>query len=213
MLVVERMTSPIITISTDLTLPDAFKLMKKENIRRLVVVEKGKMVGLVSKNDLENAMPSKATSLSIWEINYLIDKITVGEVMVKNVITVSEDTPIEEAACIMADNKISTLPVMRDEEVVGIISETDLFHIFLELFGSRENGVRVTAKIANEPGAIAKLSKAIFSVGGDIISIGTYEGDEPHLDMVTVKVCGVEQDKLEEAIKPFVSKLTDIREV
>jgi acetoin utilization protein AcuB len=213
MIVGERMTTPIIAVSPDLTLPEAFKLMKQEDIRRLVVVKSGKMVGLVTKNDLENAMPSKATSLSIWEINYLIDKITVGEVMVKDVITIPEDTPIEEAACIMADNKIGSLPVMRGEEVVGIISETDLFHIFLEMFGSREKGVRVTAGISDEPGSLAKLSKAIFEAGGDIISIGSYEGDVPTVDMVTVKVCGVEQGKLRDAIEPFVVKLTDIREV
>ena len=213
MIVGERMTTPVICISPDLSLPDAFKLMKQENIRRLIVVKDGKMVGMVTKNDLENAMPSKATSLSIWEINYLIDKITVGEVMTKDIITVSEDTPIEEAACIMADNTISSLPVMRGEEVVGIISETDLFHIFLELFGSREKGIRVTAQISGDPGSIAKLSKAIYEAGGDIISIGTFEGHEPSVNMVTVKVCGVEQRKLEAAIVPFVIKLTDIREV
>ena len=213
MIVGERMTSPIITVSPDLTLPDAFKLMKQENIRRLVVVKKGKMVGLVTKNDLENAMPSKATSLSIWEINYLIDKITVGEVMIKDVVTVPENTPIEEAACIMADNKISSLPVMRGEEVVGIISETDLFHIFLEMFGSREKGVRVTAEISDEPGSLAKLSKAIFEAGGDIISIGSYVGHDPATDMVTVKICGVEQGQLKQAIESSVIRLTDIREV
>ena len=94
-------------------------LMKREHIRRTPVVKDGKLVGIVSDKDLLNASPSPATSLSVWELNYLLSKITVSEVMTKNVLTVTEDTPIEEAARIMADNKIGGLPVIRGGHVVG----------------------------------------------------------------------------------------------
>jgi len=108
---------------------EAMNLMKKEKIRRTPVIESGKLVGIISDKDLLNASPSDATSLSVWEINYLLSQITVKEVMSKNVITVEESTPIEEVARIMADNKIGGVPVVRDGRVVGLITETDLFKI------------------------------------------------------------------------------------
>jgi len=203
----------LITVPPDLTLPEAFALMKKENIRRLVIVDKGKMVGLVTKNDLENALPSKATSLSMWEINYLIEKVKVSDVMIKDVITVNEDTPIEEAARLMADKKISCLPVLRNNDVVGIITETDLFRIFLEVLGAMHTGIRLSAEISVDPGSIAKLTQAIYEAGGDIISFGTFLGDSISKDEVTVKVQGVEIEKLKEAITPHILNLMSIREV
>ncbi len=188
-------------------------MMNTEKVRHLVVVEKNKLVGLVTKNVLESALPSKATTLSIYELNYLIDKITVANVMVKDVFTADEAMPVEEAARIMADNKISCLPVLRGQEVVGIITETDLFHIFLELLGARHSGVRFSAEISNELGTIAKLSQAINSVGGDIIAFGTFAGETLSVSEVTVKVQGVEEKKLKQAIEPFITKLLNIRTV
>ena len=131
MIVGKRMSKQLVTVPPNLSLTDAIALMKQEKIRHLVVVEKDKLVGLVTQNDLENSLPTKATSLSIWELNYLIEKILVKNVMIKDVVTASEEMPIEEAARLMVDNKISCLPVLRGKEVVGIITETDLFRIFL----------------------------------------------------------------------------------
>jgi acetoin utilization protein AcuB len=213
MIVGKRMSSPLITVSPDTPLPEAISLMQREKIRHLIVVEKNKMVGLVARNNLQNAYPTKATSLSVWEINYLIEKIKVADIMVRDVITVTEDTPIEEAARVMADNKISSLPVMKDGEVVGIITEIDLFKIFLELLGARQKGVRVSVEISDVPGSIAKLSKAIYEAGGDIISFGTFSGESLSSDLVTVKIRGVDEKALKSAIEPVVLKLVDIRTV
>ena len=141
----ERMSHPIISIAPDMPVHDALDMFKREHIRRAPVVKEGKLVGIVSDKDLLNASPSPASSLSVWEMNYLLSKITVSEVMTKKVLTVSEDTPIEEAARIMADNKVGGVPVMRDGHVVGIITETDLFKIFLEFMGAREKGIRITS--------------------------------------------------------------------
>jgi acetoin utilization protein AcuB len=152
MLVGERMSHPVITIRPDLPIIDALNLMKREKIRRAPVVRKGVLIGIVSDKDLLNASPSPATSLSIWEMNHLLSKVTVDEIMSKGVLTVTEDTPIEEAARTMVDNKIGGLPVLRDGKIVGIITETDLFKIFLELMGAREFGVRITALVQDEPG-------------------------------------------------------------
>ena len=166
MLVGERMTKPAITIRPETSMPDALDLMRKEHIRRLPVVDKrGQLVGIVTEADLLKASPSEATSLSIYEITYLLSKLPVERLMTRKVITVTEDMPLEEAARIMADNGIGGLPVMRDKEVVGIITETTLFRIFLEMLGGRRAGIRVTVSVLDAPGELAKLAKAIYDQG------------------------------------------------
>jgi CBS domain-containing protein len=135
MLIRERMTRNPVLCHPDLPVNEAFDLMKKEHIRRIPVVDKnGKLVGIVSDKDLLRVSPSPATTLSVYEIPYLLSKVKAGDVMTRKVITVSEDTPIEDAARIMVDNKIGGLPVVNQEAVVvGIITETDIFKTFLEL--------------------------------------------------------------------------------
>ena len=211
MLVGERMSRPVIFIAPDVPINEALNLMRSEQIRRLPVIKDGKLVGIVTDNDLLNASPSPVTSLSIWEMNYLISKITVKDVMTKQVMTVTEDTPIENAARVMADNKIGSLPVVRGDKVVGILTETDLFKIFLELMGAREKGVRVSFQAVNRPGELLKLSEAIFSLSGNVIALGTFAGDDPSTLAVTVKVQGVELEKLRDVIQPMVLEIKDIR--
>jgi acetoin utilization protein AcuB len=211
MLVGERMSHPVITISPDLPITEALNLMRVEHIRRTPVIRGGKLVGIVSDKDLLNASPSPATSLSIWEMNYLLSKITVEDVMTKDVLTISMDTPIEDAARIMTDNKIGGLPVVKDDRVVGIITETDLFKIFLELMGARDKGVRVTALVPEVVGELAKITKAIADVGGNFVSFGQTAGEDPSNREVTFKVTGVEEDQVREAITPLVENIKDIR--
>ena len=187
--------------------------MHKEHLRRLLVVDKhGRLIGIVSERDLLHASPSNATSLSIYEVNYLLSKITIKEVMSKNVITVTENTPLEETARIMANNKIGGMPVDRDNEVVGIITETDLFKIFLELLGAREPGIRVAALVPNVPGELNQLTQAISKVGGNILSLGTFLGNSSENREVTFKVESVDKQALQKSIEPFVERIIDIRE-
>ena len=115
-------------------------MFKKEHIRRAPVLKDGRLIGIISDKDLLNASPSQAASLSVWEMNYMPSKITVKEVMTREVLTVQADTPIEEAARIMAVNKIGGMPVMKADKVVGMITETDWFKIFLELMGRTRKG-------------------------------------------------------------------------
>lgn len=212
MFVRERMSRPVITAHSDMPIQDALRLMQKERIRRLPVVDKrGRLEGIVSEIDLLQASPSSATSLSVWELTYLLSKVKIAEIMVRDVITVSEDTPIEEAARIMADNKIGGMPVTRDGEVVGIITETDLFKIFLELLGAREAGVRLAALVENVPGELAKMTEAIFEIGGNILSLGTFLGETPEDREITMKVEGVSPEDLHDAVKPHVQRVIDIR--
>ena len=212
MLVKERMKHPVITVKQDMPIMDALNMMKREGIRRTPVVDgHGKMVGIISDKDLLNAGPSDATSLSVWEVNYLLTKIKVHDVMTQDVITVHEDTPIEEAAFIMASNKIGGLPVIRDGGIVGIITETDLFKIMLEMMGAREPGVRVTALVPEKVGELAILTEAIAKEKGNIIALGMFSGEESTNRILTLKVEGLPEEKLRALIEPLVVAVTDMR--
>lgn len=207
----KRMSKVLITVPPDLPVPDALALMTKEKIRHMPVIEKGKLKGIITKNDLLNASPSKATTLNVWEINYLVSKIKVADVMTTKVYTTTEETPIEEAARVMSDKKISCLPVLRGKEVVGIITETDLFKIFLELLGARQKGVRISAEIPDKPGELARLCQAIYKAGGNIIALGTFTGPTATSSIITIKVEGITEKALKKLVEPMVKKLTDIR--
>ncbi len=211
MLVGERMSRPVITVPPDMPIVDALAMMKREHIRRAPVIKDGKLVGIVSDKDLLNASPSQATSLSVWEMNYLLSKIQIKDVMTRKVLTVSESTPIEEAARIMADNKIGGLPVLRGDNLVGIITETDLFKVFLELMGARDRGVRVTALMHEKLGELAQLSHAIASAGGNFVAFGTFCGEDPSNRLVTFKVEGLDEEKVKTITTPLVAKIIDIR--
>jgi len=211
MLIGERMSHPVITIPPDMPIMNALSLLRRERIRRTPVVKAGALVGIVSDHDLLNASPSQATSLSIWEMNYLLTKITVSDVMAKDVITVDINTPIEEAARIMADNKIGGLPVTREGKLVGIITETDIFKLFLELLGARDAGVRVTALIPEKTGVLAKLSQAITENGGNFVAFGIFAGDDTTNREVTFKVSGIDEATVRSVIQPHVESIKDIR--
>ena len=213
MLVANRMSRPVITVRPDLPVQEALELMRKEHVRRFPVVDAGgELVGIVSETDLLNASPSDATSLNVWEINYLMSKITVARVMSKDVITVSEDTPIEMAARLMADRKIGGLPVLRDGQVVGIITETDLFRIFTELLGARTRGLRLTAQVVDRPGRLAEMANAISATGADIVALVTFSGENPANATVVVKLTDVDKDVLAKAVAPVVVKIDDLRD-
>ncbi len=211
MLIGERMTYPVITVSPDLPIAEALSLMRKEHIRRTPVIQDGRLIGIVSNEDLLNASPSPATSLSVFEMTYLLSKITVKDVMTRNVLTIDEAMPIEEAARIMVDNKIGGLPVMRGEELVGIITETDLFKVFLELMGARERGLRVTVMMANVSGKLAALAQALASKGGNFIAFGSFLGDDPSNRELTFKVTGLTEDETRAQLEPIIERVIDIR--
>jgi acetoin utilization protein AcuB len=212
MLVKERMSRHPITITPDVSLYDALRIMREEKVRRLPVLDKnGKLVGIVLEKDLLYASPSPATSLSVYELNYLVAKIKVEDLMTREVITIEEDCPLEEAARIMVDNDVGGLPVMHGDRLVGMITESDLFKVFLELLGARNPGLRVTIKVPEQRGFLARLTRALSDAGADIITLGTFWGDDLSNREIAFKVQGVECDAVEKVLADLGANVVDLR--
>ncbi|MBU0926964.1 MAG: CBS domain-containing protein [Spirochaetes bacterium] len=207
------MTKNPVTVLPDVTVPEAQAMMRREKIHRLPVVDKAKrLVGIVTASDLRRASSPAATSLDMYELHYLISKMSVEQVMTKRPVTVDEALPVEEAARIMDDNRIAGLPVLRGDVLVGIITESDLFRLFIELFGARHPGVRLTALLPERPGELASVAGAIAAAGGNILSLATFEGEDPTNHYCTIKVEGLARDKLVATVTPLVEKVVDALE-
>ncbi len=214
MLVKERMTRNPIFIRPDTPVTEAQALMKREKIHHLPVLDKEeKIVGIVTEKDLLYASPSVATTLSVYEMTSLLAKLKVDKVMSRDVVTATEDVPLEEAARIMADRRIGGLPIVRGKALVGMITESDLFRIFIELFGARQKGVRVSVTMPNEKGTLARIASAVSQAGGNIIALGTFLGEDPSSGRCTIKVDGVSREALVAALTPHVRSVDDVREL
>ncbi len=215
MLVRERMTPNPITIRPETSFDDALGLMRDKKIRRLPVLDKqSRLVGMVVEKDLLYASPSPATSLSVFEIHYLLAKLQVKEIMKRRVIAVDEECPLEEAARIMVDNKIGSLPVMRGDQLVGIITETDIFGTMAEVLGGRTPGLRVSVRVPNAKGMIAALTTEIARQGGDIISLVTsWGGGHTHEPEITFKLQDVNRNELLPALEKAGAQIVDVREI
>jgi acetoin utilization protein AcuB len=215
MLVKDRMSLHPLTISEGESIYEAHHYMEEQNVRHLPVVNRaGKMVGLVTEGDLLKAEPSGVTLLSVWEINSLLNKVKVKEVMVHDLITTTEDTPIESAAHLMLDHKISCLPVVREGQLVGIITETDIFCTFLELFSARQKGLRITLEIPDREGELARVAQVIADQGGYIAACGTFMSEDPTKWGLVIKVRNVDRETLMTALSSIEGERTlDVREV
>lgn len=215
MLIKDRMTKHPLTIPEDESIADTHRYMQEQNVRHLPVLNKaGEMVGVVAESDLLKAQPSAATSLSTWEIHYLLDRIKVKDVMIREVITTTEDCPIEEAAQLMLEHKISCLPVVRKDKLVGIITEIDLFRVFLEMFAARQKGLRITMEVPDRAGEFAKVTTAIAKQGGYIAASGAFLSDDPTKAGMVMKVRDVDRKLLLDALSQIEDlELTDVREM
>ncbi|MFN3979123.1 MAG: CBS domain-containing protein [Caldilinea sp.] len=215
MLVRERMTSPAVTITPGTPFQEALKLMRDKKFRRLPVVdEAGKVVGIVSERDLLHASPSPATSLSVWEVNYLLWKLKVSDIMTHNVLTINQNMPIEDAASLMVNHKIGGLPVVDDAGViVGVITETDIFKAFVEMLGGGQPGLRLTVQVPPGAGTLARLSGKITELGGLILSVGSMSRETDNERELIIKVTGVTKEALIPAIEALGDHVVDAREV
>ncbi len=214
MLVRNYMTPNPVTVTPTTTVPEALRIMREKSFRRLPVVdERGALVGIVSEKDLLHALPSPATTLAIWEIPEILSKLKIDTVMTAHVVTVSEDVPVEDAARIMADREVGGLPVMKGDRLVGIITESDVFEVLLNMLGARRPGARVTVLLPNAKGEFAKVTGAVTAAGGDIIGLGVgeVEGTAGKQWEVALKAQDVLLDRLVDALRPVVSEILDAR--
>ena len=201
MRVKNRMTRAPITAQPKTTYNEALRLMENNNIHHLPIVnKKGRLVGIVSRSDMLEAEPSRVSTLSIFEIASLLDKVTMDQLMSHPVKAINDDCSISEAAHFMLETGVGCLPVMEEDKLVGIITDTDIFKTFVEVTGGGESGTRIEAKLPNVMGQLAGFTQAVTESGGWIVSLAmTYDesGEYFYIDM---KERGGDETKLQEEL-------------
>lgn len=211
MLVKDRMTIDPVTVTPETSFPEAFQLIRERGIRHLPVVdEEGKLIGVVARADLLHATPSTTTTLSVFEMNFLVANLHVREVMSTPPVTVSEDAPLEEAARVLVEKKIGCLPVMRDGELAGLITETDIFEVFVEILGGEEASLRITVRVPDVRGELARLAGIIAGLGGNICSVARFRGEDPAHCYITIRLEGVEEETLVPALTAEVEEIVHV---
>lgn len=182
MFVAEWMTPAPQSVSSKTPVMEAMQLLRKGGYRRLPVVDRGRLSGIVTDRDLKNATPPKADTLSVYELNYLLSKLTVREVMTSPVITVSPADPVEQASLLMEEHKVSGLPVVSAGTLEGMLTITDMLRAFVAMLGLRDGGTRVTVSLPDEPGVLARAASA--AAPSNIIAVvtaGVYAGSRREL--------------------------------
>lgn len=199
MYVKNRMTKNPYTIGADAPITDAVALLREKGLKRLPVVDGERVVGILTQSDIQKVSPTKATSLSIFEINYLLSKLTVKDAMTKKAVTIEADSLLEEAAVLMRENRIGTLPVVENGKLAGIITESDIFDAFIDLLGFRDSGSRITVEAKDSPGSMAEIADIFKSFGVNITHIAVY-GGEGVRDIV-IRTAAVETSGLEKKLE------------
>ncbi|MEA4925272.1 MAG: CBS and ACT domain-containing protein [Syntrophomonadaceae bacterium] len=199
----DRMSLNVRTVALDTNVNEAFSLMKENNIRRLPVVEKGKLIGIVTLSDLSQAAPSSATTLSIHELNYLLAKTTIKDILPKKqqVLTIGPDNYIETAAKIMRKHRVSGLPVMENNQLVGIVTETDIFDALIDILGVKKTHSRIDLYTADRPGTIAAITGMIASKGKNIINTVVYFDDQKDKYKMIVRIEELDNEDVVKELK------------
>ena len=161
MAVRDFMTRKVVYISPNTTIAHAADMMREQKLHRLPVIENDQLVGLVTEGTIAEASPSKATSLSIYEMNYLLNKTKVGDVMIRDVVTISQFASLEDATYLMLKNKIGILPVVDNDQLYGVITDRDIFKAFLEVSGYGEEGVRLRFVTENKVGVLEQIIRLL----------------------------------------------------
>ncbi|SIQ58184.1 acetoin utilization protein AcuB [Alkalispirochaeta americana] len=216
MLVKNIMSRNLFVAHPKTTVTDAQETMRRENIHHLPVIDDHtkKLVGIVSEKDLLYASPSPASTLDVYEMTRLLSKLSVGSVMAKKVVSAHPQDLVEDAARKMVDHDIGCLPIVdEDNYPVGIITESDMFRLFIDLFGTREKGLRATLRIPEEPGELAKLGSDVSDHNGNIVSIGTWPGERPTDALCIMKVTGMTREQFLSSVEKHILEVIDIREV
>ena len=186
----DHMTENVKTVGMDTNINEAFSLMKESSIRRLPVVEKGKVTGIITLSDLNQAAPSSATTLSIHEINYLLAKMKIKDIIPKKqkVITIGPETYIETAAKLMRKNRISGLPVIDKDQLVGIVTETDIFDALIDILGVKKTHSRIDFYTSDRPGTVASITGMIAEKGKNILNTVVFFDEKRGLYKMIVRI-------------------------
>lgn len=213
MLVSMWLSDEVVTAPPELPIMEAAELMKREGIRRLPVVHKGRLVGIVTQGDIQEASPSDATSLNIWELNYLLAQITLEEIMTRAPVTISPETPVEEAALLMRERKVGGLPVVEDGKLVGIITESDIFEVMIEVMGVRKGGARLTLELEDRPGVLAEALGLIKGHQVNVLSVVTCEecAAPPGHGVVVIRLATAEPQPIVAELEGAGIKVSDVR--
>ncbi len=198
MLVKGWMTSDVMTIDEDTSMMKASQIMKENNIRRLPVMHKGKLVGMVTDRDIKEASPSKATTLDVHELYYLLSELKVKDIMSKNIFTIGPEETVEKAAVKMLEHRISGLPVVNDKgKVVGMITQGDIFKVLVSLTGIYRGGIQFAFNLEDRPGSIKEVGDLIRKHGGRMVSILTsYDMCDEGCRHVYIRIKEIPEDKL-----------------
>ena len=214
MLVEYRMTPDPKTVAPDVPVAEALAKMRQYKVHRFPVVDnKGKLVGIVSHSDLLYAAPSSATSLNMWEVTYLLNQIKVEEVMTRQVITVDDDCPIEEAARVMRKHAIGGVPVLRGGILPASSPSPTSSTFSLSCLMAQESGVRLTALAPYFKGSMAQIATAVTGKGGLIHALNSFRGEDDSTWGCVLKVADLSKDDLVDVVRPLVVKILDVQEV
>lgn len=211
MIIADRMKKNPATASPDMSISEASAKMKAEKVHRLPVLDDDRrLVGVISEKDILLAAPSPASTLSAYEINYLLSKLKVKNIMSRNPVTITKDTTVEEAVRLMVENDLSCLPVMENNFLAGIVSKSDMFKILLEMLGTKHEGIRVEALVEDKVGVVAGLTEKFTAAGINILSFGTIDGPREDLKVLTFKLEHATEEQVRDILEP-VSKSLDVR--
>ncbi len=202
MLVKDRMTSDPVVITTDTSLKEALEIVRSKPFRHLPVLdENGKLVGIVTEKSLVYASPTSTTALSVFEVDYILSRTKVGQIIQGSVISVGPDWPIEEAARVMVDRRIGCLPVVEDDKLIGIISDTDIFRVFVEGLGGGHPSLRITVVVPEKVGSLARITSRVVALGGNIYSLGMFWGERPEDRVIVFRLEGVGRETAVQALE------------
>jgi acetoin utilization protein AcuB len=210
MLVKNWMSKNVITVDEKDSMQDAMKHLKEHDIRMLPVMKKGKLVGIVTDRDLKKASASDATTLEVHELLYLLTKIKVRDIMTRDVITVPPDYTVEETAQVLQKNRISGAPVVDDSgQLVGTITQTDLFRVLISLTGIGNGGIQFGFQVEDRPGSIKEVADIIRIYGGRMVSIlSSYDDLAEGYRKVYIRMRSIERARLQMLIQDLRTKAT-----
>ena len=209
MYVKNRMTTNPYTIAFDAPITEVIELMREKKLKRVPVVHGDRVVGMLTHGDIQKVSPTKATTLSIYELNYLLAKTRVSDAMTKEVITISPDSLLEEAAVLMRDSKVSTLVVVKNDKLIGIITESDIFEAFIDLLGFREVGSRITIQAQDVPGVLADIAEIFSGLDFNITHIAVYRRNAGYSDIV-IRTSSINTDILEQKLNDHGYKIENV---